>query len=128
MIEDAPSSGHVRIDAIELTRVEVIDDGRRLCLRLRDRAGCPVSVRLPVECLNAVLTAVPQSRSQWLTTGQAETHTLDSWSLDQGEHGLILTLHRADGARVAFAVKPWQIAAMASLAGHGPALARGRLN
>jgi hypothetical protein len=123
---DTPERRPARIDAAELTWVEVTDDGRRLCLRLLDRAGQAAAVSLPVDCLNAVLAAVPQP-----ATGPV--HRLDGWSLAVGEHGLLLTLQLPDGARMTFAVQPWQIAAIASLAGHqgagrGSGPARGRLH
>ncbi len=54
-------------------------------------------------------------------------HRLDGWSLDRRPDGFVLTLHRADGNRIAFAIAGWQIAAIASLAGRDAA-PRDRLN
>lgn len=119
MADDASSCTPRRIDAAELSWVEVTDDGRRLCLRLRDPSGRAFSVSLPLACLNSVLAAVPPFAKE-LLADKRQVHTLDSWSLGQDRDGLVLTLHLADGAIIAFAVKPWQIAAMASLAGVAP--------
>ena len=118
----------MRVDAAELDWVEVTDDGRRLCLRLRDPAGRAVSVSLPVDRVNAVLTAVPRSSTELLAGSAGQVFALDSWSLAHGQDGLVLTLHLADGAQITFAMKPWQLAAMASLAGQAPARDRTRLH
>jgi len=127
MVENSPSSLHLRIDAAELSGVEITDDGQRLCLRLRDRAGRLASVSIPVDSVNTVLSAVPRAASE-LPGGQGEPYPLDGWSLASVDHGLVLTLQLPDGATIAFAVRPWQIAAMASLAGLEAAPRRGRLN
>lgn len=116
MAENAPSSRHLRIDAAELSGVEMTDDGRRLCLRLRDGAGRQASVSIPVDSVNTVLSAVPRAASE-LPGGAGQPYTLDGWSIASADHGLVLTLQLPDGASIAFAVLPWQIAAMASLAG-----------
>ena len=101
------------------------DGGRRLCLRLRDVAGRPAALSLPSDCLNRVLSSLPASAGQHAAEGGADIHRLDGWSLDQRAGNLVLTLHRADGTRIAFAVAPWQIAAIASLAGQdAPRLGR----
>ena len=126
--DNAPPTSHVRIDAAELSRVDVSDDGTRLCLRLRDQAGKAASVSLPADCLNAVLTALPRGVLEEACGGQGPVHRLDGWSLRQAEHGLLLTLSLSDGASITFAVKPWQIAAIASLAGQDRRPAGQRLN
>ncbi len=118
----------MRIHAAELNWVEITDNGRRLCLRMRDPAGHAVSVSLPVECVNKVLTAVPRTTNELLAGGVEQVYAVDSWSLGQDLHGLVLTLHLPDGARIAFAVKPWQISAMASLVGLDMSPGRDRLN
>jgi hypothetical protein len=118
MSSPAPPKRHARIDASELNWVEVCDDGQRLRLHLRDRQGRPASLSLPVECVNTVLAAVPRSPAQLLADAREQAYALDGWSLGRDERGLVLTLHCPDGARIAFAVHAWQIAAIASLVGH----------
>jgi hypothetical protein len=131
-MSDGPTSSRPpRIDAAELSSVEMSDDGRQVCLRLRDGAGRPASVSIPVNSVNAMLSALPRPADA-LPRGQAQPYKLDGWSLSPAEHGLALTLRLADGAAITFMVQPWQIAAIASLAGTGlggPAAShRGRLN
>jgi hypothetical protein len=128
MSENAAPKRHVQIDATELSSVEVVDDGRRLRLRLRDQDGRPAAVSLPVACLNTVLTALPRSADDLLAGGQGQVHRLDGWSLGQDADGPLLTLHLPDGARITLAIKLWQIAAMASLAGQAAAPPLGRLH
>ncbi len=128
MSKQSPAGPHARIDAAEVTGVELTDDRRRLRLRLVDEAGRPASVSLPVASLNEVLAAVLRGGKEPSTQAPGSIHTLDSWSLRQGEHGLLLTLHVPDGGRVTFAVQPWQIAAIASLAGQGDGPRSVRLN
>jgi hypothetical protein len=128
MPEDAPARNQSRIDAAEVTWVEITDDRRKLCLRLRDQAGRPASVSLPVASLTAVLTAAMRAGGERRTPAEGQVHTLEGWSLDQSESGLLLTLHLPDGAAITFAVQPWQIAAIASLAGQAPSPVRNRLN
>lgn len=128
MTRDPSSSRHARIDAADVEWIEVTDGGRRLCLRLRDVAGRPAALSLPSDCLNRVLSSLPASAGQPAAEGGADIHRLDGWSLDRRAGSLVLTLHRADGARIAFAVTPWQIAAIASLAGQDAPRQGRRLN
>jgi hypothetical protein len=116
MSDERTPQAHVRIDAAELNRVDVTDDGRRLSLRLRDRDGRHASVSLPVDCLGAILTAVPRPADGVADGGDA-VHPLEAWSLEQSADGLRLTLRLSDGGKITVAVKSWQIAAIASLAG-----------
>lgn len=115
MDDRSPLSGHARIDAAEICRVEILDEGRTFRLHLTDRSGRPASVTLPTHCLNRVLSAIPRSAGDLLSDGPRTVHTVDSWSISRGEQKLLLTLHLPDGARMTFAVEAWQIAAMASL-------------
>jgi hypothetical protein len=128
MVKSTVPCAHARIDAEELSWVEIIDDGRRLCLRLRDRVGRPASVSIPIDSLNAVLTAVPRSASELLQRGADEIYKLDGWSLDWNAARLVLTLQLPDGAKISFAVKQSQISAMASLAGLNVGVRNGRFN
>jgi hypothetical protein len=127
MSSEPTPRGHARIDATEVSQVDITDDGLRLSLRLRDREGQHASVSLPIGCLNTLLTAVPRSASDLVASHDA-IHLLDGWSLDRTDDGLLLTLRLPDGAHITFAVKPWQIAAMASLAGQDSGAGCRRLN
>ena len=119
MDDEVQSSAAPRLDASALDSVEVTGDGR-LRLRLRDASGHAASLTLPLECLGAVLAAVP-------AVGDT-VRPLAAWSLGAGGGDLVLTLRTPDGASVAFAVKPWQIAAIASLAGPAAPPPAARLN
>jgi len=101
MADRETMTGHRRIEAAELNRIEIIDGGRRLCLSVRDAAGRPASMSLPIECLNAVVTAVPRSDRDLLADAARSVHRLDSWTLRDEGAGLVLTLHLPDGARIA---------------------------
>jgi hypothetical protein len=104
-----------RIDATELDSARLSSDGSRLILLLRDATGRKVSLSLPVTCLNAVLTAMPQS----MPMGQR--HSLDTWSMGPAENGrdMILTLRTPEGLAVSFAIKRWQVQGMATIATFG---------
>jgi hypothetical protein len=103
------------IDAMELIGVRVSSDGKRLRLRVRDQNGQTVSFSLPTGWLNAMLTALPQS----FATGTVLP--LDSWSMDRIGNGqdLVLTLRTPQGQAVSFAMKPWQVEGMATIATYG---------
>lgn len=102
-----------RIDVTALSYVEVTEDGSRLRLHVVDDRGGPALVSLPVNCLNLVVTAVPPAATG--AAGDPVIHKLDSWSLEQGETGLVLTLRQPDSAAIAFSLQSWQIEAIASL-------------
>jgi hypothetical protein len=48
-------------------------------------------------------------------------HALDSWSMDRLNNGedLVLTLRTPEGQSVSFAMKPWQVEGMATIATYG---------
>jgi len=125
MTDEPPPGRPPRFDAAELSRVSLSADGRRVHLKLRDGDGRPASVSLPVDCLGRVLTAVPRDPG---AADPALVHRLAGWSLRHGEHGLLLTFELPDGGTITFAVQPWQIAAIASLAGHDTGAGRHRPN
>lgn len=103
------------IEATELIGVRVSSDGAQLRLRVRDQGGRMVTLSLPTCWLNAMLTALPRSSS-------ADTvHPLDSWTMDRTGDGqdLILTLRTPEGEAVSFAVKPWHVEGMATIATYG---------
>jgi hypothetical protein len=103
-----------QIEVSELHCIEVAQNGKTICLRVRDRDGRAASVRLPVACLNAVANAIPRPESELIN--KTSPHEVDSWSLAPCLTGLILRLNLPDGARIAFSIQPWQLAAMASVA------------
>ncbi len=121
MTQDSPSSGHARIDAADVSWVEVIDGGRRLCVRLRDTEGRPASMTLPVDRLDALLSALPRRAHRPAADGLA---TLSSWSAQTTPDGLVLILNLPDGAQIALSAKSCQLAAIASLVGAAPGPAR----
>ncbi|MEA2726720.1 MAG: hypothetical protein QOD93_745 [Acetobacteraceae bacterium] len=105
------------IDATELIGVRMSADGKRLRIRIRDQGGQTVSLTLPTCWLNAMLNALPRS------SGGDTVHPLDSWSMERMHNGqdLVLTLRTPEGKAVSFAMKPWQVEGMATIATYGGA-------
>jgi hypothetical protein len=103
------------IEATELLGLRVSADGKCLRLQVRDKNGEALSLSLPVCWLNAMLDALPR------TTGVDTIHALDSWSMDRLNNGqdLVLTLRAPEGQSVSFAMKPWQVEGMATIATYG---------
>ena len=91
-----------RIDA-ELDGVRLSPDGSRLILLLRDTDGQKISLSLPTNCLNAVLTAAPPPAEAGIV------QSVDAWNLLPAENGrdMILTLCTAEGKAMSFVIKPW---------------------
>jgi hypothetical protein len=100
------------IEATELIGVLVSSDGKRLRLRVRDQGGQTVTFSLPTCWLNAMVSALPWS------SGADTVHPLDSWSMDRVGSGqdLVLTLRTPEGHSVSFAMKPWHVEGMATIA------------
>jgi len=118
-----------QIDVTELNYVEVIEDGSRLRLHVVDDRGGPASVSLPVSCLNLVVTAIPPAFAGLVdAAGERVIHDVDSWSLEERETGLVLTLRQPDSAAIAFSLQSWQIEAIASLIHVARQRARERLH
>ncbi|HVZ08863.1 hypothetical protein [Rhodopila sp.] len=104
------------IEGGELISVRAMDGGRGLRLRLRDRNGRPRTITLPSDWLGAMLAALP-----WPSEGD-EVHAVASWSIDRGNgEDLLLTLRTPRGQAMTFALKPWQVAGMATIATYGGA-------
>jgi hypothetical protein len=105
----------VKIDADQMTEVRLSADGTRVIMALLDDAGRKVSLSLPANCLNAVLSAVPRHADP------GTVHKLDSWNMGVAENGqdLLLTLRTAEGLAISFTLKPWQIEGMATIATYG---------
>lgn len=103
------------IEATELIGLRVSDDGKLLRLRVRDHNGQVLSLSLPACWLNAMINALPQAPNPDMV------QTLDSWSMDRVSNGqhLVLTLRTAEGQAVSFALKPWQVEGMATIATYG---------
>jgi hypothetical protein len=103
------------IDAMEMIGVGVSPDGKNLRLRVRDRDGKVVSVSFPTDWLNAMVTALPHP-----CDGDT-VHALESWSMNRIGNGqeLVLTLRTPQGQAVSFAMKPWQVEGMATIATYG---------
>jgi hypothetical protein len=103
-----------RIDAAELSGAQLSSDGSRLILLMRDAAGQNVSLSLPADCLNTILTATPRQ------VEADAAYSLDTWSMAPAENGrdMILTLCTPQGLAVSFVVKPWQVQGMATVAAH----------
>jgi hypothetical protein len=103
------------IEATELIGLRLSSNGKSLRLRLRDQNGSTVSVSLPVCWLNAMMNALPRS------AGADTVHPLDSWSMDRAGNGqdLVLTLRTPEGQAISFAMKPWQVEGMATIATYG---------
>jgi hypothetical protein len=103
------------IEATELVSVRVSANGKRLRLLARDQNGQTMAFSLPACWLNAMLTALPHS------SGSGTVHLLDSWSMDRmgSSQDLVLTLRTPEGQTVSFAIKPWQVEGMATIATYG---------
>jgi hypothetical protein len=100
------------IDATKLLGLRLSADRQCLRLRVRDKNGQALSLSLPVCWLNLMLNALPR------TTGDNTIHALDSWSMDRLNNGqdLVLTLRTPEGESISFAMKPWQVEGMATIA------------
>ncbi len=108
-------SNSTRIDAASLIAVQLSADGKRLHLKLRDATGETVSLTLPSNCLNQVLTAMPR------TVETDAVHPLDTWTMGLAENGedLVLTLRTSEGRAVSFMTRPSQVQGMATIATYG---------
>lgn len=106
------------IDARELIDVRMSADGRSLRLCVRNQSGQRVSFSFPACWLNTMLTAVPEAHRP------DTVHSLDSWSMERVGNGqdLVLTLRTPEGQAVSFAIKPWQVEGMATIATYGNSL------
>ena len=113
--DSSPVSDRSKIEATGLVDVRRSQDGALLHIRLLDAAGQTISLSLPTDCLNAVLTAMPQR------VESDAVHPLDTWTMAAAENGqdLVLTLHAPDGRTVSFATKPYQVQGMATIATYG---------
>ncbi len=107
----------VKIDTDQLTEVKLSADGARVLLRLLDKSGQKISLSLPASCLNLVLSVVPRQIEP------DAVHRLDSWHMGVAENGedLLLTLRTPEGMAISFALKPWQVEGMATIATYGNA-------
>jgi hypothetical protein len=105
----------VKIDADQLTEVRLSADATRAILTLLDNAGQKISLTLPTNCLNAVLSVVPRHAEP------GAVHRLDSWNMGVAENGqdLLLTLRTPEGLAISFTLKPWQVEGMATIATYG---------
>jgi hypothetical protein len=104
-----------RIDAAELDSVRLSPDGKHLILLLRDATGQKVSLSLPQSCAGAILTAAPRPAEA------SAPHAVDVWTMSLAENGqdVIMTFCTREGMVMSFAIKPWQVQAMATVAAHG---------
>jgi hypothetical protein len=112
---EGPLTNRTSIDAAEVLSVRLSRDRTRLVLMLRDAAGQTVSLSLPTQCVNAMLTAVPQQMEA------GALHALDTWSIEPIGNGqdVVLTLRTAEGQAISFSAKPWQVEGMATIATYG---------
>ena len=80
-----------------------------------NQSGQTVSFSFPACWLNTMLNAVPDRPRP------DTVHPLDSWSMDRVGNGqdLVLTLRTPEGQAVSFAMKPWQVEGMATIATYG---------
>jgi hypothetical protein len=102
------------IDAVELISVGPTEDGSRLKLRVRARDGGVQSLAMPAKWLNDLVNAAPHP----VLDGSARP--LASWSMQAAVDGdLLLTLRTPEGEAFIFAVKPWQVQGIGTLAAHG---------
>ena len=108
-------TGRSRIDTAQLDGVRLSPDGSRLVLLLRDTEGQKVSVSLPTNCLNSVLTAVPHP------VEPDTVHSVDTWNMSRAgnDQDITLTLRTPEGMAISFTIKRWQVQGMATVATYG---------
>jgi hypothetical protein len=84
-------------------------------LTFLDREGQKISLSLPTNCLNTVISTLPGRANP------GEIHKLDSWTMGVADNGqdLLLTLRTPEGLAISFTLKPWQIEGMATIATYG---------
>ena len=107
-----------RVDAIDLIRAEITDDGDRVMLTLVEANGGTVVLSLPACCLGDLIGTLPR---QLRETEVDTVHKVHSWHLEACGRAteLKLTLQTPDGRAAAFRVTPGQVAGMATLAAYG---------
>jgi hypothetical protein len=105
----------VKIDANQVTEVRLSADGARVMLVLLDDTGQKISLSPRANCLNAVLSVAPRHAEP------GAVHKLDTWNMGLTENGqdLVLTLHTPEGLAISFALKPWRVEGMATIATYG---------
>lgn len=104
------------IDAAELISVRLMPGEGRIRLHIRSQNGQPRTVTIPMQWLDAIVSASPAPPCG------AEAHRLASWHLDRtADDDLLLTLRTSEGHAVTFTMKPWQLAGMATIATYGNA-------
>jgi hypothetical protein len=105
----------VKVDADQLTEVRLSADGARLNMDLLDSKGQKVSLSLPTNCMNAMLSALPRHAKP------GSVHKLDSWNMGVAENGqdLLLTMRTQEGLAISFMLKSWQVEGMATIATYG---------
>ena len=105
----------VKIDADQVTEVRLSADGTRVMLILVDDTGQRISLSLPANCLNAVLSVAPRHAEP------GAVHKLDTWNMGVAEDGqdLVLRMRTPEGLAISFTLKPWQVEGMATIATYG---------
>jgi hypothetical protein len=105
----------VKIDANQVTEARLSADGTRVMLVLFDATGQRISLSLPANCLNAVLSVAPRYAEP------DAIHKLDTWNMGVAENDqdLLLTLRTPEGLAISFTLKPWQVEGMATIATYG---------
>jgi len=108
----------LRVEATDLVRAEITDDGDRVLLTLADAGGGTVVLSLPASCLGDIMAAVPRHLPQ---AAAGTVHRVHSWCLEAsaGAPDLTLTLQTPEGRAAAFHLTHGQVAAMATLANYG---------
>ncbi len=108
-------SERIEIDAEKLSEVRLSADGTRVNLIVLNPLGQKISLSLPADCLNAVIDAMPRRADPGVV------HRLDSWSMNAADNGadLVLTLRTPEAVAISFALKPWQVEGMATIAAYG---------
>ena len=99
------------IDGAELSSYEVAEDGSRVKIGLRDRAGRPAVLILPPECLSALIMTLPGIMQKVLRNQRDDprarlVYPLAHWRIERARDDarLILSLSTPDGFCVSFSV------------------------
>ena len=97
------------IDVATLTSFETADDGASILMHLRDATGSPVTMSLPIACLNSLLMTLPKMLASAIQRQHNDAslrivYPADRLTMELGSDlcTCIMTLATPDGFEVSF--------------------------